>query len=118
MGTCGDNVGTILGSFSGSWLDHVGITFWIMLASSWDHVGVMLASSWDHFGVTVASSRDQFGVIWESFWHRSGTEDFHQNVAEQILAPESRSRAISWGKMTGISKSIRPTGLRLSLIHI
>ena len=102
-----DHSGVIMAS---SW-DHFGV----ILASFWDHFGVMLASSWDHFGVTMASSGDQFGVIWESICHRSGTNDFHQNVAEQILAPESRSRAISRGKMTRISTSIRSTGLRLQV---
>ena len=89
-GPFGLHVGVILAS---SW-GHFGIMlasswdhFGVIVASSWDHFGVMLASSWDHFGVMLAFSGDEFGVIRETFWHRSGTNDFHQNVAEQILAP-------------------------------
>ena len=107
LGSSWDQCGVLLAS---SW-DHFGV----MLASSWDHFRSILASSWDHFGVTVASSGDQFEIIWESFWHRSGTNDFHQNVADQILAPGSRSRAMSWGEMTRISKPISSTGLRLQV---
>ena len=66
------------------------------MGSSWGHLGVILGSLWGHLGITLGSR-----------WHRSGTNVFHQNVAEQILAPESRSRAISRGKMTSISSSTR-----------
>ena len=87
----------------GSCWDHLGV----VLGSSWGHLGVILGSLWDHFEVTLGSHWDHFRVTLGSLWHRSGTTDFHQNVAEQILAPESRSRAISWGKIRRISRSTR-----------
>ena len=87
----------------GSFWAHVGI----ILGSCWDHVGVNLGSVWDQFGISLGSIWDRIGVNLGSFWHRSGTNDLHQNVAEQILAPESRSRAISWGKIRRISRSTR-----------
>ena len=92
-------VGVILGS---SW-GHLGV----VLVSSWGHLGVTLGSLWDHFEVTLGSHWDHIGITLGSLWHRSGTKDLHQNVAEQIWAPESRSRAIYWGKMTSILKSTR-----------
>ena len=101
---------------------HFGITlgsiwvhFGITLRSLWGHLGNILGSLWDHFEVTLGSHWDHFRVTLGSFWHRSGTTDFHQNVAEQILAPESRARAISWGKVNRISRSIRSTGLRFQV---
>ena len=53
------------------------------------------------------------GVILGSFWHCFGTNDFHQNVAAQIFASESRSRAIRQGDRYGFSRSLcaEPPGL-------
>ena len=81
--------------------------FGIILGSSWGHLGVILGSSWGHLGVTLGSVWDHIGITLGSLWHRSGTKDSHQNVAEQIWALESRSRAISWGKIRRISSSTR-----------
>ena len=116
-----------------------------MLASYWGHAGVILGSSWDHDGMILGSWWGHICFIFGSFWGHDGIilgsfrgscwhyleiilgscwthfgimlvpTNFTQNVAEQILAPESRSRAISWGKMTRISTSIRSTGLRLQV---
>ena len=77
------------------------------LGSSWDHLGVILRSSWGHFGAILGSLWDHIGITLGSLWHRSGTKDSHQNVAEQIWALESRSRAISWGKIHRLSRSTR-----------
>ena len=105
-GSDGDGVG---GDGGGD--GHLGV----ILGSLWGHLGVTLGSLWDHFGITLRSLWDHIGIALGSLWHRSGTKDFHQHVAEQILAPESRARAISEGKVNRISRSIRSTGLRFQV---
>ena len=121
LGSSWDHLGVILGSSWGhlgvilesSW-SHLGMILessWcylgVILGSSWGHLGIILGSSWDHLGVILGSSWDHLGITLGSLWHRSGTNVFQQNVADQILAPESRSRAISWGKIHRISSSTR-----------
>ena len=71
--------------------------------SCWGHVAIILGSVWDQFGISLGSYSGQFGIILAPFWYQR----FHQNVAEQISAPESRSQAISWGKIRRISSSTR-----------
>ena len=68
--------GVTLGS---SW-DRLGVT----LGSLWGHFEVILGSSWGHLGVILGSLWDHFGITLGSLWHRSGTNDFHLNAAEQI----------------------------------
>ena len=106
VGSSWNHLGVILES---SWT-HLGI----ILESSWGHLGIILGSSWGHLGVILGSSWGHLGITLGSLWHRSGTNDFHQNVAEQILVPESRSRAISWGKIQRISSSTRSDWSRAS----
>ena len=110
LGSCWDHLGVVLGS---SW-GHLGVILgssWgrlgVILGSSWCHLGVILGSSWVTLGSLLRSLWDHIGITLGSLWHRSGTTDFHQNGAEQILALESRSRAISWGKIRRISSSTR-----------
>ena len=104
LGSCWGHDGIILGSFWG----HIGF----ILGSFWDHDGIILGSFWGHVGILLGPYWGHVGVILASMLVST---NFTQRVAEQILAPESRSRAISWGKMTRISKSIRSTGLRLQV---
>ena len=50
-----------------------------------------------------------------SFWHHAGPTNYTKMLRSIFGAPESRARAISEGKVSRISRSIRSTGLRFQV---
>ena len=50
-----------------------------------------------------------------SVWHHAGPKNYTKMLRSIFWAPESRARAISEGKVSRISRSIRSTGLRFQV---
>ena len=83
----------------------------------WSQVLVLLSDTGQH-GQTLPSvpkhsqtSQDAAKTL-GSVWHHAGPTNYTKMLRSIFWAPESRARAISEGKVSRISRSIRSTGLR------